>query len=85
MGVSEMVNMLDWSRLASRANALLPVDYLFSEFLPLAGVKVSVILIAPFRVFWFARIHRKAVNAYDWILRHGHKKPPNPPPVIPVE
>ena len=80
-----MVNMLDWGGLASRANALLPVDYLFSEFLPLARVKVRMILIAPFWLLGFAGIHREPVNAYDWILGHGRKKPPNPPPVIPVE
>ena len=76
VGVSEMVNMLDRRCLASRANALLPVDYLFSKVFPLSGIEVSVILIPPFQVFWFAWIHREAVNAYDWILGHGHKKAP---------
>jgi hypothetical protein len=48
VGVSEMVNMLDGRCLASRANALLPVDYLFSKVFPLSGIEVSVILISPF-------------------------------------
>ena len=76
VGVSEMVNMLDGRSLASRANALLPVDYLFSKVFPLSGIEVIVILIPPLRVFWLAGIHREAVNAYDWILGHGRKKVP---------
>jgi hypothetical protein len=57
VGVSEMVNMLDGRCLASCANALLPVDYLFSKVFPLSGIEVSVILFPPFRVFGFAWIH----------------------------
>ena len=57
VGVSEMVDMLDGCGLASRANALLSVNHLFSEVFPFSGIEVSVILFPPFRVFGFAWIH----------------------------
>jgi hypothetical protein len=78
VGVSEMVDMLNGCRFATGANALLPFDYLSSEFLPLAGVNVSMVFLAPLRVFRLARIHGKPMDANYWILGHGRKKAPKP-------
>jgi hypothetical protein len=55
--ISQMMDMLNRSGLASSANALLPVDHLFSKVFPLFGIQVSVIPIAPFWFLGFAGIH----------------------------
>ncbi len=78
MGIREVMDMLNGCRFAPGANALLPLDYLFAEFLPLAGVKVRVVFLAPLRFFWLTRIHRKPMDAQYWILTHKNKKAPKP-------